>query len=132
MPFSAASSLTISEFHKHARNVRARCQSESYLPWRPHALVNRADSMENAGSWTVSGPKEEMEVPKNFKFHFYLQKTWRARYSAGNISRILFSTTFTSSIVPEYLPNVFSSVWPAKETKPRFDAMHNSIFYSVI
>ena len=32
----------------------------------PHA-VNMADSMENAGSWTVSGSKEAMEVPKNFK-----------------------------------------------------------------
>ena len=34
---------------------------------RPHAPVNMADSMENAGSWTVSGSKETMEVPKNFK-----------------------------------------------------------------
>ena len=25
------------------------------------------DSKENAGSWTVSGSKEAMEVPKNFK-----------------------------------------------------------------
>ena len=33
----------------------------------PHAPVNMADSMENAGSWTVSGSKEAMEVPKNFK-----------------------------------------------------------------
>ena len=32
-----------------------------------HAPVNMVDSMENAGSWTVSGPKEVMEVPKNFK-----------------------------------------------------------------
>ena len=33
----------------------------------PHAPVNMADSMENAGSWTVPGSKEAMEVPKNFK-----------------------------------------------------------------
>ena len=33
----------------------------------PHAPVNMADSMENAGSWTISGSKEAMEVPKNFK-----------------------------------------------------------------
>ena len=33
----------------------------------PHAPVNMADSVENAGSWTVSGSKEAMEVPKNFK-----------------------------------------------------------------
>ena len=31
-----------------------------------HAPVNMADSMENAGSWTVSGSKEAMEVLKNF------------------------------------------------------------------
>ena len=33
----------------------------------PHAPVNMADSMENAGSSTVSGFKKAMEVPKNFK-----------------------------------------------------------------
>ena len=33
----------------------------------PHAPVNMAGSIENAGSWTVSGSKEAMEVPKNFK-----------------------------------------------------------------
>ena len=33
----------------------------------PQAPVNMADSMENAGSWTVSGSKEAMEVQKNFK-----------------------------------------------------------------
>ena len=33
----------------------------------PHAPVNMADSMGSAGSWTVSGSKEVMEVPKNFK-----------------------------------------------------------------
>ena len=33
----------------------------------PHAPINMADSMENAGSWIVSGSKEAMEVPKNFK-----------------------------------------------------------------
>ena len=33
----------------------------------PHAPVNMADSMENAGGWTVSGSKEATDVPKNFK-----------------------------------------------------------------
>ena len=33
----------------------------------PHTPVNMAGSIENAGSWTVSGSKEAMEVPKNFK-----------------------------------------------------------------
>ena len=34
---------------------------------KPHAPVNMVDSMQNAGSLTVSGYKEAMEVPKNFK-----------------------------------------------------------------
>ena len=64
----------------------------------PHAPVNMADSMENAGSWTVSGSKEAMEVPKNFT------KTWRTKYSAvqcskGAISCGGFPPTFTSSIL---------------------------------
>ena len=33
----------------------------------PHAPANMADRMENAGSWTVSGSREAIEVPKNFK-----------------------------------------------------------------
>ena len=33
----------------------------------PHAPVNMAGSIENAGSWIVFGSKEAMEVPKNFK-----------------------------------------------------------------
>ena len=33
----------------------------------PHTPVNMADSMENAGSWTVSGSKEAIEVSKNSK-----------------------------------------------------------------
>ena len=33
----------------------------------PHAPVNMADSVENAGSWTVSASKEAMEVLKSFK-----------------------------------------------------------------
>ena len=32
-----------------------------------HAPVNMEDSMENASNWTVSGSREVMEVPKNFK-----------------------------------------------------------------
>ena len=32
----------------------------------PHAPVNMVDNKENAGSWTISGSKEAMEVPKNF------------------------------------------------------------------
>ena len=43
----------ISEFHNHAQSS--------------HVPLNMADSKENAGSWTVCGSKEVMEVPKNFK-----------------------------------------------------------------
>ena len=38
--------LTISEFHCHAQNVRARHQSEASFSGRPHAPVNMVDSME--------------------------------------------------------------------------------------
>ena len=60
-----------------------------------HVLVNMADSMENAGSWTVSGSKEAMEVPKKFKdlrklgVRNIAQQTW-------NFLRF-FQPTFTSS-----------------------------------
>ena len=40
----------------------------------PHAPVNMADSMENAGSWTVSESKEAME-------------TWRTKYTAVQRSK---------------------------------------------
>ena len=66
----------------------------------PHASVNMADSMENAGSWTVSGFKEAMAVPKNFKD---LRRTGVrniAQYSAANVPfPAFFQTTFTSSIL---------------------------------
>ena len=45
---------------KHVRGSRARLSFSG----GPHAPVNMADSMENAGSWTVSGSKEAMGVPK--------------------------------------------------------------------
>ena len=58
----------------------------------PHAPVNMAESMESAGSWTVSGSKEAMEVPKNFKD---LQKL-----GVRNIAQQrFFPPTFTSSIL---------------------------------
>ena len=64
----------------------------------PHVPVNMADSMENAGSWTVSGSKEAMEVPKNFK------DLWKhgiqniAQYSGTNMSRMPFPTFFPTYI----------------------------------
>ena len=65
-----------------------------------HAPVNMADSMENVGSWTVSGSKEAIEVPKNFKD---LQQVG-VRNSAIQRSKAR---------------NV---VWPARESKTRFGA----------
>ena len=57
--------------------------------------------MWNAGSWTVSGSKEAMEFPKNFK---YLRKRGVqniAQYSAANVPfpAIFFPPTSTSSIL---------------------------------
>ena len=61
-----------------------------------HAPVNMADSMENAGSWTVSGSRGD-ESPEE------LSKTWRMKYGAAFVSRTAFpacfSPTFTSSIL---------------------------------
>ena len=66
-----------------ARDTRARLSFSG----RPHAPVNMADSVENAGSWTVSGYKEAMSVPKNFN-------------SAANVSfPAFFPPVFTSSIL---------------------------------
>ena len=47
----------------------SKCGAKARLSFsgRLHVLVNMADSMENAGSWTVSGSKEAMEVLKNSK-----------------------------------------------------------------
>ena len=59
----------------------------------PHAPVNMADSMENAGSWTVSGSKEAVEVPKNFKDLRKLGAQNIAQYSAANVPFPAFLST---------------------------------------
>ena len=89
----------------------------------PHAPVNMADSMENAGSWTVSGPKEAMEAPKNFKD---LQKRGVrniAQYSGANVTRMPFPA-FLSTFIHFFhtIRHVDRSVWPARKAKPRFGA----------
>ena len=55
-------------FHNHAQNV-LRCGTKARLSFSggPLPPVNMADSMENAGSLTVSGSKEAMEVLKDVK-----------------------------------------------------------------
>ena len=56
----------------------------------PHASVNMADSIENAGSWTVSGSKEAMKVPKSFKDLRKRGVRNIAQYSAANVSKMPF------------------------------------------
>ena len=67
----------------------------------PHAPVNMADSMENAGSWTVSGSKEAMEVPKNSKNLQKLGIQNIAQCSNCVISCIFFHQ---HSLLPYYPP----------------------------
>ena len=83
----------------------------------PHAPVNMADSMENAGSWTVSGSKEAMEVPKNFKDLRKLGVRNIAQYSAANLP---FPVVFSTYIRFHTIRHDYRSVWPAREAKPRF------------
>ena len=53
----------------------------------PHAPVNMADSIENAGRSTVSGSKEKMEVSENFKD---LRKLGAVQCSKRVISCVFF------------------------------------------
>ena len=79
----------------------------------PHAPVNMADSMENTGSWTVSGSKEAMEFPKNFKYLRKLGVRNTAQYSAANVP---FPTVFFTFIhFFHTVRHVYWSVWPARE-----------------
>ena len=77
--------------------------------------------MYNAGSWTVSGSKEAMEVPKNFKDLRKLGLRNIAQYSAANVPFPAFS--FSTDIhFFHTVRHVYRSVWPAREAKPRFGA----------
>ena len=81
-----------------------------------------ADSMENAGSWTVSGSKEVMEVPKNFKD---LQKlSISTKYSAVCPANMPFPAfCFHQHSLLPYYPHIYRSMWLDREAKPRFGAM---------
>ena len=70
--------------------------------------------MWNAGSWTVSGSKEAMEFPKNFK---YLRKRGVQQRSQRAISCDTFSTDIHFF---HTIRHIYGSVWPAREAKPRF------------
>ena len=69
----------------------------------PHAPVNMADSMENAGSWTVSGSKEAIEVPKNFKDLRKLGVRNIAQYCAANVP-------FPAFFPPAFTPSILSAM----------------------
>ena len=72
---------------------RFKCSTKARLSFsgRSHAPVNRADSMDNASSWTVSGSKEAMEVLKNFK---QFAKMWRMKYSAVQRSKRFYDAIY--------------------------------------
>ena len=56
--------------------------------------------MENAGSWTVSGSKEAMQVPKNFKDLRKLGVRNIAQYSAANVRFFhFFHLQYTKTII---------------------------------
>ena len=69
----------------------------------PHAPVNMADSMENAGSWKLG-----------------VRNT--AQYSAANVPfpALFFFSTGTHFF--HILRHVYGSVWPTREAKPRCGA----------
>ena len=83
----------------------------------PHAPVNMAHSMENAGSWTVSGSKGAIEVPKNFQDLRKLGVRNIAENSAANVR--FLCPTFTSSILSEQ-----HMARRARKSKPRFGARY--------
>ena len=88
--------LLVSEFHNHAQNIRARYQSEAYSFFGgPHAPVSMVDSIENAGSWTDSGSKETIEVPKNR----ICENVAYEIYIGANVSRMAFPAFFSTFIL---------------------------------
>ena len=77
--------------------------------------------MANAGSWTISGSKEAMEVLKNFKDLQKLVLRNIAQYlqrSQRSISCVFFPGIHFFHTI-RY---VYRSVWPTREAKPRFGA----------
>ena len=97
------------------RNTKARLSFSG----GPHAPVNMAESMENAGNSTVSGSKEAMKDSKNSRICENLRQN-KAQYSAANAP---FSVFFSTDIhFFHIIRQVYRSVWPAREAKPRFGA----------
>ena len=76
--------------------------------------------MENAGSWTVSGSKEAIEVPNNFKDLRKLGVRNTAQYNAANRPFPAFFAIYTHFF--HTIRHVYWSVWSAREAKPRCGA----------
>ena len=104
--------------------MRRRCErcTKARLPsGGSHAPVyNMADSMENAGSSTVSGSKEAMEIPKNFQDLRKLGIQNTAQYSVANVAFPAFY--FSTDIHFFHTTRYYRSVWAARQAKPRFGA----------
>ena len=73
--------------------------------------------MENAGRWSVSGSKEAMEVPTNFKDLRKLGVRNIAQYTAANVP-FPACVFHQHSLLPYYPPCLQERV--AREAKPRF------------
>ena len=85
----------ISEFHNHAQSS---C-----------APVNTVDSMENVGSWTVSGSKELQGFVK----------TLHTNYSSASMCFLHFSTNIHFF---HTIRHMYRSTWSVREAKPCFGA----------
>ena len=95
---------------KHGTRVRLGFSGE------PHAPVNMADSMENAGSWTVSGSRGDGS-PEELQ-GFVKLGVWNiAQYSTANVP---FPAFVSTDIHFHTICHVYRSVWPTREAKPRF------------
>ena len=113
----------ISEFHNHWYTERLSTALKWGLASGSAVLTGAcgSHSMEHAGSWTVSGSKEVMEVPNNFKDLQKLCSRNISRYSAANVPLPAF---FSSADIHFFhtIRHVYKSVWPAREAKPRYGA----------
>ena len=83
-----------------------------------HTPVNMADV--GVSSWTVSGSKEAMEVPKNLQG---FAKTWHTKYSTVQHRKhaisCIFPPTFTSSILSAMFTGACG---PPEKLNPHFGA----------
>ena len=91
-----------------------------------------ADSVQNTGSWTVSGSKEAMEVSKNFKDLRECGVGNIALYSAANVPfPAIFSSTFTSFLVQLVDSNYHGKNW-ASSTVWKFQSRIFSEYFQNI